>query len=220
MTKHRKTFLMLATAALCTLGVGAAIAFAAGDSDDTLPVSKAFTATSTTVTTFTWANGATPSCPIGKSVLKFATDATGTIAQIDNLTSQTFGPGCTVTGGVAITFTTAGTWKVTYRDNRAEVDPSKTTDEVLGNNDGLVLTIPTNGMTATIAATGCVLNFAANGPISVEAAYNDQTGIAKFEDAQLPYNSNGVGIGCPVAGNGIGSLTGTYQLATVLADSS
>ena len=100
----------------------------------------------------------------------------------------------------------------------ARVEPA--TDETLGNNDDLTLTVPKKGATITIAATGCVLEVAPTSDISVEAAYNDSTGIAKVEDAQVPYVSNGVGIGCPVAGNGNGSFTGTYQLATVLADAS
>lgn len=214
--KFRKMYLTLAAVALCALGGGAVIALASGDSDDTLPKSKAYTATSTAAS-FGWPAGFATTCP--KSELKFSTDATGTIAQIDNLTSTTFGPGCPWFGGSAMEFRTAGTWKVTYSDNRAEVDPSFTTDEVLGNNDDLRLTIPTEGMTAENPASGCVLTFAADGPISVEAAYNDSDGVAKFEDAQLPYKSNGVGLACPRAGNA--SFTGTYLMQPViLADGS
>ena len=200
--------------ALCALGGGAVIALASGDSDDTLPVNKAFTATSTTATTFTAVGGTVVSCPIGKSVLKWSTDATGTISQIDPLTSETFGPGCTATGAVAATVATAGTWKVTYSDNRAEREPAPT-DEVLGNNDDLTLIVPKEGATITIPATGCVLKIAPTGDISVEAAYNDSTGIATVTDAQVPY---GVGPGCPAAGEA--SFTGTYKLNAVLADGS
>jgi hypothetical protein len=214
--KFGKTILLLATAALCAAGVGAAVALASGDSDDTLPVSKAFKATSTTATTFTTPSGAAVSCPAGKSVLEFSTNASGTIAQVDNLTSKTFGPGCTVTGGATAEVTTTGTWSATYSDNRAETEP--TGDETLGNNDDLLLIIPEKGATITIPATGCVLTIAPSGSISVEAAYNDSTGVATVTDAQVPYSSNGVGLGCPGSGNA--SFTGTYKLNNVLADAS
>ena len=217
--KFRKMYLTLAAVALCALGGGATIALASGDSDDTLPKSKTFVATSTTATTFTAVGGAVVSCPIGKSVLEFTTNAGGESAQIDNLTNQTFGPGCTVTGGVGATVTTAGTWKLTYSDNRAEKEPAPT-DESLGNNDDLTLIVPKEGATITIPATGCVLKIAPTNEISVEAAYNDETGVATVTDAQVPYSSNGVGIGCPAAGAGEGAFNGTYKLAGILADAS
>jgi hypothetical protein len=213
--KFRKTFLTVAAAALCALGVGAAVALASGDSDDTLPINKALVATSSTATTFT-AGAAVVSCPAEKSKLEFSTNATGTIAQIDTLTGKSFGPGCTVTGGAAAEVTTAGTWTVTYSDNRAETEPMG--DETLGNNDDLTLTIAEKGATIKIPLTGCILTIAPNGPISVEAAYNDSTGVATVTDAQVPYSSNGIGAGCPASGNG--SFAGTYKLNAVLADAS
>jgi hypothetical protein len=202
--KGRKIFVSLAAAALCALGIGSAVAFASGDQDDTLPVSKAYTATNSGNTVF---KAGTTTIECKKSVIKFSTDATGNIAQVDNITSKTFEE-CKA-GAEAATVTTSGTWQVTYVDNPADRNDSET----LGNNDNIEVLIPQNGAEITLAS-GVTIKIAPSSTISVQDEYNDSTSVLAVKEAQIPSEVN------PGAVKVNAEFTGTYSVSPGLADAS
>lgn len=205
MIRINKKLALAASLTAVVVGVSTGVAFAAGDTDDSIsPPNTSFVATSTNFAVKVTVNG----LPITITCKGVSLSGTTPGSGLGLMPIGVSFSGCTTsTGGtVTVTMNTAnGSWQLTFIDSAATGEETQTEPNT---GDAMQITIPKAGATFTVS--GCTISVAPSGPVNVVGSYDDM-GTLSFNGVSIPVS----GAGCVV--NSV-TITGTFKFGPGLHD--
>jgi hypothetical protein len=212
MIRISKKLALAASLTAVVVGLGTGVAFAAGDTDDSIsPASTAFTANNSTNIVFKGnVNGFPVTVTCKNSSISGSTPASG-LGPV-NINNPTFS-GCTDSLGGTDTITTNSTnghWQLTFLDSTATGEETQTEPN---SGDSLQVTIPKGGATFTSTALpGCVITVTVTVTVIITGTYDDVS-IVVFTNVSISVK----GAGCVAASF---SISGSYKSTTNFHDAS
>lgn len=208
MLRISKKLALAASLTAVVVGLGTGIAFAAGDTDDSIsPANTAFTANNSTNIVFKGnVNGFPITVTCTHSSLSGTTPATG-LGPI-NISNPSF-TSCTdsVFGTDTVTTnSTNGRWQLTFIDAANDE-----TQNEPNTGDQLQITIPKAGATfKSTALSGCTITVAPTASANITGTYDDANTLS-FSSANVTVS----GAGCTATSS---AVTGSYKSTTNFHD--
>jgi hypothetical protein len=208
MIRISKKLALAASLTAIVVGLGTGIAFAQGDTDDSIiPVNTAFTANSTGIVFKIIVNGISITVTCKTSSISGTTPPSG----LGPMNISVSFSNCTVSAGGSATITTNNTngpWLLTFLDSTATNEETQTEPNT---GDKMQITIPKAGATFTSTAfPGCTITAAPAGPANVIGSYDDMSTLS-FNNAPITVS----GAGCTVTS---ATVTGSYKFTPGLQD--
>ena len=207
MIRITRKLALAASLTAVVVGVGTGVAFAAGDTDDSIsPPNTAFTATNTThgTTTNIVFQGTINGFPITVTCKNSTISATTPASGLGPITITVTFTNCTdsLGGTDTVTISTAnGSWQLTFIDSTATGEETQTEPN---SGDQIQVTIPKAGATfKSSALSSCTITVAPTAPATITGVYDDVNTVS-FSGVSFPVS----GAGCTATSS---KITGSYK---------